>query len=75
MVIQSAQIMSLLGQVAEMIAQNKLQYQMTKDVKQQRVGAATTTTQAYEKKKQIRGREQRVLKSNRLVKGYVKVRN
>ena len=51
MAIQSAQITSLLGQVAEMMAQNKKQCQTTKGAERQRVGTAL----------EIRGREQRVL--------------
>ena len=51
MAIQSAQITSLLGKVAEMMAQNKKQCQTTKGAKQQSVGTAL----------EIRGQEQRVL--------------
>ena len=51
MAIQSTQITSLLGQVAEMMAQNKKQCQTTKGAERQRVGTAL----------EIRGREQRVL--------------
>ena len=51
MAIQSAQITSLLGQVAEMMAQNKKQCQTTKGAERQRVGTSL----------EIRGREQRVL--------------
>ena len=73
MATQSAQITSLLGKFAEMIAQSKIKLQTTKGAEQQRVGMAITTTKAYEKKRQTRGREQRVLKSNRLVKGCARV--
>ena len=62
MATQSAQIMSMLGQVAEMMDQSKTQCQTTKGAERQRVGTVIATTKEHEKKKQIRVREQRVLK-------------
>ena len=67
MAIQSAQITSLLGQVAEMLAQSKT----TKGAERQRVETALATAEAYEKKKQIRDQEQRVLNQIGLRKGVL----
>ena len=61
MATRSAQITSLLGKVVEMIAQNRKQCRTIKGAKRQSVGKAMATTKVYEKKKQNRGQEQRVL--------------